>query len=307
MINVTNPNDSNAQSKPTTQSPSDMIESGLVLVAMPIGNASDISIRALEVLASADLVACEDTRVSSKLFAIHGLNPCTLSYHEHNAASQRPKLINRMSKGETVALVSDAGMPLISDPGYKLVTECLTANIPVTCAPGPSSVLVALALSGMPTDRFFFQGFLPSKQMGRCRILSELTPIPGSLVIMESANRLTAMLRDSANILGNRKAAVTRELTKRFEEVRRGKLDELATHYEAVGPPKGEIIVVISPQTNDAARFSQEALDTLLSQKLLSASLRDAVDQATIISGWARRDVYKRALRLNTDNTTDVL
>ncbi len=275
-----------------------MVPAGLVIVATPIGNAADISARALGVLRGAHVVACEDTRVTSKLFAIHGICVPLLSYHEHNAAAQRPKIMERLKIGETVALVSDAGMPLISDPGYRLVAECIDEGFPVTCVPGPSSVTTALALSGLPTDRFFFQGFLPAKQGARRAALESLSAIPGSLVVLESANRLAAMLEDAAAALGARPAAVTRELTKRFEEVRRGPLDELARHYHDSGPPKGEVTVVIGPAPEETRELDDDAIDALLARELETSSVRDAADKIARLSGRPRRQVYSRALEI---------
>ena len=278
---------------------------GLVLVATPIGNAADISARALAVLAGANMVACEDTRVTAKLFAVHGLKTPMLPYHEHNARSQRPKLIRRLKDGETVALVSDAGMPTISDPGYKLVAACINESIAVSCIPGASAVTTALALSGLPTDRFFFQGFLPNKKPKRRRVLSALAAIPGSLVVMESAKRLATMLADAHQCLGIRDAAVTRELTKRFEEVRRGSLDELATHYAEAGPPKGEVTVVIGPPDSATLEIDPAALDEMLLDMLANASVRDAANAIATETRLARRTVYQRALELNKELSKD--
>jgi len=273
---------------------------GLVLVATPIGNAGDISGRALDVLATADAVACEDTRVTGKLLHLLGIDATLLPYHEHNAAKQRPKLIERLQRGETVALVSDAGMPAISDPGYKLVSACIEEGIALTCVPGPSSVTTALALSGLPTDRFFFQGFLPSKAGARKNVLAEIGAVPGTLVVMESAKRLAAMLGDASEVLGDRAAAVARELTKRFEEVRRGTLAELAAHYAEAGPPKGEITVVIGPP-GAARRLGADEIDAMLRRELQSASLRDAAAVVSAQSGWPKRDVYQRALAISAE------
>jgi 16S rRNA (cytidine1402-2'-O)-methyltransferase len=294
------PSDSETQSKPSEQA---AIPLGLVIIATPIGNAADISLRALNLLAAAHVVACEDTRVTAKLFAVHGLKTSMLPYHEHNAATQRPRLIKRLKDGETVALVSDAGMPLISDPGYRLVADCVDADIPITCIPGASAVTTALALSGLPTDRFFFQGFLPNKKAQRCRVLTELATIPGSLVVMESAKRLAAMLVDAANCLGSRDAAVTRELTKRFEEVRRGPLDQLAEHYAEAGAPKGEVTVVIGP-AGATEKMTVEEIDALLRQALSTQSVRDAAQIVTAASGWPKRDVYQRALEMAKEIST---
>jgi len=276
------------------------VAAGLVIVATPIGNARDLSLRAIDVLKGAAVIACEDTRVTAKLLAIHGLKTPTLSYHEHNAARQRPRIIKHLENGETVALVSDAGTPLVSDPGYKLLTACLDAGLPVTAVPGPSSVMTALVLSGLPTDRFFFQGFLPNKAGPRRRVLGELVAVPGSLVVMESAKRLAVMLAAAAEVLGPRPAAVTREMTKRFEEVRRGDLVSLAAHYAEAGPPKGEICVVIGPAVASDGPDA-ETIDRILKAALGEGSIRDAARDVAAATGLPRRQLYQRALALSSE------
>lgn len=268
---------------------------GLILVATPIGNAADITLRALSVLAGADVVACEDTRVTGKLLALHGVSASLTPYHEHNAAKARPQIIGRLKNGESVALVSDAGTPLVSDPGYRLVQACLEEGIPVTAVPGASSVLTALQLSGLPSDRFLFAGFLPNKTAARRRALAELAAVPATLVFLESPRRLDGALTDMAGVLGEREAAVARELTKLFEEVRRGPLADLARHYAEAGPPKGEVVVVVAPPSA-AAETSDEMVDRLLREALLTTSLRDAVDAVAATTGRPRRQVYARAL-----------
>jgi len=272
---------------------------GLYLVATPIGNLADISLRALEVLAKADLVVCEDTRTTRKLLTAHGIAARLTAYHDHNAARVRPKLMKRLECGEAVALVSDAGTPLISDPGYKLVAAAAEANVTVTAVPGASAGLAALTVSGLPSDRFLFAGFLPNRSGARRRALAELAPIPASLVIYESARRLPAALADMAEVLGPRPAAVARELTKLHEEVRRGTLPALAEHYQRAGPPKGELVVVIGPAGPDsAAAPDAEVLDAQLGAALRRASLRDAVAAVAEATGLPRRQVYARALEL---------
>lgn len=270
---------------------------GLYVVATPIGNARDITLRALDTLTSVDLVACEDTRVTAKLLAIHGLRAKTIAYHDHNAERVRPLLIERLKHGESVALVADAGTPLVSDPGYKLVRAALADGIPVTALPGPSAVLTALVLSGLPTDRFLFAGFPPVKAEARRRWLAEVAAVPATLVFMESPQRLAAALADMADVFGPRGAAVARELTKMFEEVRRGPLSDLAAHYARAGPPKGEIAVVVAPPLAAAAP-SAEDVERRLVSALATASVRDAAAQVAAETGLKRRDVYARALRL---------
>lgn len=271
---------------------------GLYVTATPIGNAADISLRGLEVLREADLVLCEDTRVTAKLFAIHGISTKMAPYHDHNAAEMRPKILNRLAAGEAIALVSDAGTPLISDPGYKLVREAVEAGHMVTALPGASSVLAALMVSGLPTDRFLFAGFLSAKREARRKELAELAPVPATLVFLESANRLAASLADMAEALGEREAAVARELTKKFEEVRRGPLAELARHYEEAGAPKGEIVIVVGPPAARAPLCAHE-IDAMLENALARASLKDAVAEIVAMTGLPRREIYARALALS--------
>ncbi len=207
------------------------LASGLFVVATPIGNLGDITVRALQALAGADLIACEDTRVTRKLLDHYGIATPLTPYHEHNAAAARPKLLAALAQGKAVALVSDAGTPLISDPGYKLVRAAREAGYPVVPLPGASSVLAALATAGLPTDRFFFEGFLPAKSAQRRARLAELDRMPATLVLFETGPRLAAALADLAETFGPREGAICRELTKFFEEVRRGDLESLAAHY----------------------------------------------------------------------------
>ncbi|MFN4353852.1 16S rRNA (cytidine(1402)-2'-O)-methyltransferase [Parvibaculum sp.] len=271
---------------------------GLYVTATPIGNARDITLRALDLLSRCDLVLCEDTRVTAKLFAIHNIQAKTAPYHDHNAAEMRPRILKRLEAGEAIALVSDAGTPLVSDPGFKLVQEAVAAGHHVTTLPGASSVLAALTLADLPTDRFFFAGFLSSRQEARRKELAELAAIPATLVFLESANRLAAVLADMAAALGGRQAAVARELTKKFEEVRRGTLGELAAHYEEAGPPRGEIVIVVGPPEKRAALCAHE-IDAMLENALSRASLKDAVAEVVAMTGLPRRDVYARALELS--------
>jgi 16S rRNA (cytidine1402-2'-O)-methyltransferase len=271
---------------------------GLYVTATPIGNAADISLRALEVLKSADLVLCEDTRVTSRLFAIHGIEAKMAPYHDHNAAEMRPRILKRLEAGERIALVSDAGTPLISDPGFKLVREAVAAGHTVTTLPGASSVMAALTLAGLPTDRFFFGGFLNARQEARRKELAGLAAIPATLVFLESANRLAASLADMAAAFGTREAAVARELTKKFEEVRRGSLAELARHYDEAGAPRGEIVVVVGPPAPQAA-LCQHEIDAMIENALGRASLKDAVAEVVAMTGLPRREIYARALTLS--------
>lgn len=287
------PNRGGGPSKP----PAGALASGLYVVATPIGNARDITLRALGVLADADVIACEDTRVTRKLLAIHGISTPLTPYHEHNAERARPGLIKRLKKGQKVALVSDAGTPLVSDPGYRLLGACIAEGLAVTALPGPSAALGALVLSGLPTDRFLFAGFLAPRSAARRRTLGELAAVPASLVLMESPRRLAAALEDMAEILGQRRAAVARELTKIFEEVRRGTLGELAAHYREAGPPKGEVTVVVAPPGPEPEPDAGE-VERRLREALEGASVRDAVARVAADTGLPRRQVYARALAL---------
>ncbi|WP_245986673.1 16S rRNA (cytidine(1402)-2'-O)-methyltransferase [Azospirillum thermophilum] len=271
-------------------------------MATPIGNAADITLRALDTLSRADAIACEDTRVTAKLMGIHGIHTPFVSYHEHNAARMRPVLIGRMRQGEAIALVTDAGTPLVSDPGYKLVRECVAAGVAVTTLPGPSAPLAALVLSGLPTDRFLFAGFLPNKASARRTAIGELKGVPATLVFFESPQRLPDSLADLAELLGPREAAVARELTKLYEEVRRGPLPELAAHYAAAGPPRGEVVLVIAPPGAEETAGADD-VDGLLREALGRLSVRDAAADVAARTGQPRREVYARALELARDGT----
>src|SRR5258708_30006698 len=239
---------------------------GLHVVATPIGNLRDTTLRALETLAGADLIACEDTRVTRKLIDHYGITTPLTPYHEHNAAAARPKILARLSAGAAVALVSDAGTPLISDPGFKLAREAGAAGHMVTALPGASAVLAALAGSGLPTDRFMFEGFLPAREVPRRKRIARLKVIAATLVLFETGPRIAAALADLAAALGARDAAICRELTKFYEEVRRGDLASLARDYAAGEEPRGEIVIVIAPPGAPAAAAAD--LDTLLRQAL---------------------------------------
>jgi len=292
------PDDEERVSEPHQRRAAQVLAPGLYVTATPIGNASDLTLRALDVLRGADVVLCEDTRVTAKLFAIYGLTTKLLPYHDHNAAEMRPRILDRLAAGGRVALVSDAGTPLISDPGYKLVREAVAAGHHVTTLPGASSVMAALTLAGLPTDRFFFAGFLSAKHEARLKELIELVGVPGTLVFLESAPRLAASLKDMATALGPREAAVARELTKRFEEVRRGTLVELAAQYEHEGAPKGEIVVVVGPPAAAAPLCAHE-IDAMIENALGRGSLKDAVAEVVSITGLPRREIYARALAIS--------
>ncbi|MGH7013729.1 MAG: 16S rRNA (cytidine(1402)-2'-O)-methyltransferase [Stellaceae bacterium] len=269
---------------------------GLYLVATPIGNLADVTLRALAVLRGADAVLCEDTRVTAKLLARYGIVVATQPYHDHNAERVRPAILARLKAGVALALVSDAGTPLVSDPGYKLVRAALADCVAVTVVPGPSATLTALLSSGLPPNRFLFMGFLPPKAAARRRALEEIKDVAATLVCFESAPRLAECLADMAAVLGLRPAAVARELTKLHEETRRGDLAALAAHYRAAGSPKGELVLVIGPPEPAAA--SDADLDRALGSALAHKSLRAAVDDVASATGTRRRQVYARALAL---------
>jgi len=275
------------------------LDPGLYVVATPIGNLRDITLRALEALAAADLIACEDTRVTHKLLERYGIATPMTPYHDHNAAEARPKILARLAAGAAVALVSDAGTPLISDPGFKLVRAAHAAGHAVTALPGASAVLAALSVGGLPTDRFVFEGFLPPKETARRKRIDEIKRIEATLVLFETGPRIAAALADLAAAFGPREAAVCRELTKLHEEVRRGDLATLARDYATGAEPRGEIVIVIAPP--EASETPAADLDTLLRQALGRVSVKEAVGEIAAVTGRPRREVYQRALTLSQD------
>jgi 16S rRNA (cytidine1402-2'-O)-methyltransferase len=280
---------------------------GLYLVATPIGNLGDITLRALELMAGADVIACEDTRVSRKLTERYGIITPLTPYHEHNAEEARPKLLAQLGEGKAIALISDAGTPLISDPGYKLVHAAQDAGFTVTAVPGASAVLAALSVAGLPTDRFFFEGFLPAKQIARRKRIAALTAIPATLVLYESGPRLAATLTDLAAGLKGREAAVCRELTKLHEEVRRGSLNQLAEAYITNAETRGEMVIVIGPPGEQET--ADNDVDAMLKRALTRVSVKDAVGEVALATGRPRREIYQRALELtetDMDNSNDV-
>jgi 16S rRNA (cytidine1402-2'-O)-methyltransferase len=274
---------------------------GLHLVATPIGNLGDITLRALETLAGADIIACEDTRITRRLTERFSIMVPLTPYHEHNAAAARPKILEQLAQGAAVALVSDAGTPLISDPGFKLVRDVCAAGHPVVALPGPSSVLAALAVAALPTDRFYFEGFLPAKETARRARLSELARIDATLVVFESGSRIRDSLRDLADILKHRDAAICRELTKLHEDIRRASLQELADTADAL-ETRGEFVLVVGPPPANADMMTSDELDDLLLASLKESSVKDSVARAVEISARPRREVYARALELARQN-----
>lgn len=282
------------------EQPAPPLEPALYLVATPIGNLADVTIRALRVLAAADILACEDTRVTRVLLERYGIRRATTAYHEHNAERAGPKLIAALEAGRSVALASDAGTPLVSDPGHRLVEAAIAAGIKVVPIPGPSAPLAALAVSGLPSDAFLFAGFLPSKAGQRRSRLEELKAVPATLVFFESPRRLEASLAAMAETLGDRPAAICRELTKAFEEVRRDGLAALAAHYAEAGAPKGEIVVCISPP-GVAEPASAEETDRLLVSLAAEMGAARAAAEAARMTGARKSDLYRRLLEIRTD------
>ncbi len=267
---------------------------GLYIVATPIGNLGDITLRAIEVLREVAVVACEDTRVTGKLFNHLGLKKRLLRYDDHADASARERLLALMRE-EAVALVSDAGTPLISDPGYRLVRSAREEGIAVTSLPGASAVPVALTLSGLPNDRFLFAGFLPNKQKAREDVLREMSSVPATLMFYDTAPRLLDSLAAIENVLPGREIAVARELTKRFEECRTGSSADLITHY-AAHPPKGEIVLMIGPPVDEPP--GEVDVDALLREALATQKSSQAVAQVAKATGLDRKMLYARALEL---------
>lgn len=277
---------------------------GLYLVATPIGNLGDITLRALETLAGVDIIACEDTRITRRLTERYGITAQLKPYHEHNAAQARPKILEHLAQGASIALVSDAGTPLISDPGFKLVREVCAAGHRVIALPGPSSVLAALSVAALPTDRFFFEGFLPPKQVARRARLTELARLDATLVLFESGSRVQETLADLAAVMGARDAAICREMTKMHEDISRSTLTELAQSADSL-ETRGEFVLVIGPHAEGSQAMSAEEVDDLLRDRLSRDSVKDAVAHAVEVSGRPRREIYARALELAKKLTMD--
>jgi len=275
------------------------LEAGLYLVATPLGSARDITLRALDILASADVLAAEDTRTARKLLDIHGVpleGRRIIAYHDHSNAGDRQRVLNNINEGKSVAYMSEAGTPLIADPGYQLVRDARQANMPVLSAPGPAACIAALTIAGLPTDQFHFAGFLPPQQTARQKSLVELMPLRATLVLYESPKRLNALLADIEFVGGSeRNVAVCRELTKKFEDVQIGPVNTLRAFYEAK-PAKGEIVVLID--AGEDAKVDEIDLEAALVQAMLSLRVKDAADVVAGAYGLPRREIYQMALRL---------
>ncbi len=270
------------------------LDPGLYVTATPIGNLRDITLRALDVLGGADAIACEDTRMTGRLLSAHGLKTPMIAYHEHNAETARPKILARLAAGEAVALVSDAGTPLISDPGFKLVRDARAAGVRVVTIPGPSALTAALSIAGQPTDRVLFAGFPPAKAGARASFFRELANVHATLVFYEGPSRLAASLAAMAEAFGDRVGVVARELTKIYEEAVDGPLSELAARY-AAAPPKGEIVVLVAPPEDAAIGMD---LDAALIAAMAEMSLKDAAAAAAEAAGVPKKTAYARALQL---------
>jgi len=275
-------------------------ENGLYVTATPIGNLGDITLRAIDLLHEADFIACEDKRVSGKLLSYYDIKTPMISYHDHNAQDVMPKLINELQDGKIIALISDAGTPLISDPGYRLVNECQKEGILVTSLPGASAILCALTNAGLPTNNFLFQGFLPPKTQARQKEIGKFSTVDASLVYYESPKRLLACLKDILSVLGDREIAVCRELTKLYEETRKDKISNLIELYENKPTPKGEIVIVVSPPNKNEGQIDD--LDAALKDALKTLSVKEAVAAVTYMTGKKRKEVYKRALEISKDD-----
>lgn len=287
------------------------LDAGLYVTATPIGNLRDISLRALDILAAADIVLCEDTRVTRKLFTHYGLVNKTPSkakgkqtsklraYHEHNAARLRPLILTRLTEGAVIALVSDAGTPLISDPGYRLVQQARAAGLPVFAVPGACAPIAALSCAGLPSDKFFFLGFLPAKKTQRQTSLNQCATIPATLILFESAPRLCALLQDIEACFGARELVVCRELTKKFDHVKQGTATSLRAFYRA-HPPKGEIIVLIAPPNKTSTPMTEAEVLALLAKALPDQSISKAAAQIAQSANWSKRAVYQFAIKHKT-------
>ena len=273
---------------------------GLYIVATPIGNLSDISLRALDILKLVDIIACEDTRVSGGLLSHYGINKPLISYNDHNGDERRPEIFAEIERGRRVALISDAGTPLVSDPGYKLVREAMAKGIYVTAIPGASSVLAALCLSGLPSDSFFFGGFLPSKTEALRKYIANLAAVPATLIFFESARRLEESLAVLRDVLTDRQGAIVREITKLYEESRRGKLSELLENIEKNGAPKGEVVIVIAPP-GEVEVMEKQQLEKNLELLLKSHSVKEAAAIIAEQTGSPRKEIYALALKIQAN------
>ncbi len=279
------------------------LKAGLYLIATPIGNLRDITLRALDTLSAVDTIYCEDTRISGKLLSTYGIKKKLEIYNDHSDSGKRAEILQRIQNGEALALISDAGTPLISDPGYKLVEDLKAKGLYVTSLPGANAPLTALQLSGLPSNAFTFIGFLPPKSGARQSLLRLWQNTPSTLIAFETGPRLTKSLADIAEVLGNRTVAVTRELTKLYEEIQCGPLETLITHYESREQPKGEIVLVIAPPVETT--ISEEDLSTLLKTALKTMRTKEAAAHVSTQTGASRSALYTLALTLTESPDAD--
>ncbi len=288
-----------AQSQNRLEIQSGALEPGLYLVATPIGNLRDITLRALDILSSADLVLAEDTRRARILLNAYSIKASVSAYHDHNVARKLPSVIKNISDGKSVALISDAGTPLVNDPGYKLARACIAENLSVFAAPGASAVLAGLVSSGLSPARFIFAGFLPPKSAARQTALREVEAVPGTLIYFETAKRIKTCLTDMREILGDRQAAIARELTKKYEEILRGSISEL---IERVGktPLRGEIVVIIAPPDTQE-KWDEDTIRTALIPLIKTEGVKRAAAAIAEQSGHKKRDIYAVALKLKDE------
>ncbi len=285
-------------SKPSETQAACKYPPGLYLIATPIGNLEDITLRALALFELADIIYCEDTRVSRKLLDAYSIKKSLKTYHDHNADEVRPRILESLKEGKRVALISDAGTPLISDPGYKLVKAAVEEGFYVTSLPGANAAVTALTLSGLPPHPFCFIGFLPSKPGPAESLLEDYAGSSATLLFYESPQRLLKTLKICLRILGNRQAAVARELTKKFEEVRRGALEDLISHYEMHGMPKGEIVLLIEGKKKESDSID---LEGFVRKALKHLSLKEAVKEIQKKTKRPRKEIYEMALRIKND------
>jgi len=282
--------------KPTK--PPQLLQPGLYVTATPIGNLADITYRAVDVLKCVDLILCEDTRVSAKLLSHYDISTSCMAYHDHNAKRVRPQVLEKLKEGAAIALISDAGTPLISDPGFKLVREAADLGIKIISIPGPSSPIAALSVAGVASDRFLFLGFLPPKFHARRRVLGEVAGIDSTLIFLETGPRLVKMLNDTLAVLGPRQGVVAREMTKLYEEISRGTVEQLIETFEQVERIKGEIVVLIAPPQQKS--YSQDEIDSLIVERLQMAGVKETAATVAAETGIARRSIY-RALSLSEE------
>ncbi|MEM6812101.1 MAG: 16S rRNA (cytidine(1402)-2'-O)-methyltransferase [Pseudomonadota bacterium] len=279
------------------------LKAGLYLVSTPIGNLRDITFRALDILSSVDLVVCEDTRVTGKLLKAYGFKKKMQVYNDHSSESTRENILKLIDEGQSVAILSDAGMPLISDPGYKLVKEATNRDLFITSLPGPNAALTALQLSALPTDQFSFLGFLPNKSSARQSLLLKYETTPGSLIAYETGPRLLDSLADIKETLGNRSVSVLRELTKIYEERKNDQLSDLIQYYKKESPPKGEIVIVIGAAIDEPQ--SKESIEEQLKKALQTMSVRDAAEMVSKAIGKPKKTIYTLALKLASNQKSD--